>query len=134
MLVTSPYSRDIPGVPRNRNLNGVSFAVANASAYVALAPSYPALAKQPVYVRKSLSAAETSWLEAAFGKALLITGSLEQILADPATAASAARASGIDLSRIPAGTDAFALLGKLPAVQRTQITAAIDKQFAAWSP
>ena len=34
MLVTSPYSRDVPGVPRNRNLNGVGFAVANASAFV----------------------------------------------------------------------------------------------------
>ena len=30
MLSTSAYPRDIPGVPRERNLNGVSFAVANA--------------------------------------------------------------------------------------------------------
>lgn len=33
----SPYPRDIPGVPRERNLNGVSFAVANASGFVARA-------------------------------------------------------------------------------------------------
>jgi Subtilase family len=37
VLVTSPYPRDIPGVPRERNLHGVSFAVANASAFVARA-------------------------------------------------------------------------------------------------
>jgi Subtilase family len=37
VLVTSPYPRDIPGVPRERNLNGVSFAVANASGFVARA-------------------------------------------------------------------------------------------------
>jgi len=37
VLVTSPYPRDIPGVPREKNLNGVSFAVANASAFVARA-------------------------------------------------------------------------------------------------
>jgi subtilisin family serine protease len=37
MLSTSAYPRDIPGVPRERNLNGVSFAVANASGFVARA-------------------------------------------------------------------------------------------------
>jgi subtilisin family serine protease len=37
MLSTSPYPREIPGVPRERNLNGVSFAVANASGFVARA-------------------------------------------------------------------------------------------------
>ena len=37
VIVTSPYSRDIPGVPRERNVNGVSFAVANASGFVARA-------------------------------------------------------------------------------------------------
>ena len=37
VLVTSPYPREIPGVPRERNLQGVSFAVANASAFVARA-------------------------------------------------------------------------------------------------
>ena len=37
VIVTSPYPRDIPGVPRERNVNGVSFAVANASGFVARA-------------------------------------------------------------------------------------------------
>jgi subtilase family protein len=37
VLVTAPFPRDIPGVPRERNLSGVSFAVANASAFVARA-------------------------------------------------------------------------------------------------
>jgi subtilisin family serine protease len=37
MLSTSAYPRDIPNVPRERNLNGVSFAVANASGFVARA-------------------------------------------------------------------------------------------------
>lgn len=35
MLTTSPYPRDIPGVRRARNVNGVSFAVANAAGFVA---------------------------------------------------------------------------------------------------
>ena len=37
VLVAAPYPRDIPGVPRDRNVHGVSFAVANASAFVARA-------------------------------------------------------------------------------------------------
>lgn len=36
-LIASPYPRDIPGVARERNVNGVSFAVANATGFVARA-------------------------------------------------------------------------------------------------
>jgi len=34
VFIASPYPRDIPGVPRERNLNGISFAVANMSGIV----------------------------------------------------------------------------------------------------
>lgn len=34
-LVAAPYPRPIPGVPRERNLSGVSFAVANVSGFLA---------------------------------------------------------------------------------------------------
>jgi len=37
LLITSPYPRDIPGVPRDRNISGVSFAVANATGFAARA-------------------------------------------------------------------------------------------------
>jgi hypothetical protein len=37
VFVASPYPRDIPGVPRERNLNGISFAVANMAGFVARA-------------------------------------------------------------------------------------------------
>ncbi len=37
VLVAAPYPRDIPGVSRDRNVHGISFAVANASAFVARA-------------------------------------------------------------------------------------------------
>jgi subtilisin family serine protease len=37
VIMASAYPRDIPGVPRERNVSGVSFAVANASAFVARA-------------------------------------------------------------------------------------------------
>jgi subtilisin family serine protease len=35
LLLASPYPRDIPGVPREKNVHGVSFAVANATGFVA---------------------------------------------------------------------------------------------------
>jgi subtilisin family serine protease len=37
IVAASPYPRDIPGVPRERNLHGISFAVANATGFVARA-------------------------------------------------------------------------------------------------
>ena len=37
LLTTSPYPRDIPGIPRERNLSGISFAVANATGFAARA-------------------------------------------------------------------------------------------------
>lgn len=37
VFVTSPYPREIPGVPRERNLSGISFAVANMAGFVARA-------------------------------------------------------------------------------------------------
>jgi subtilisin family serine protease len=37
VLFAAPYPRDIPDVPRERNVKGVSFAVANATAFVARA-------------------------------------------------------------------------------------------------
>jgi subtilisin family serine protease len=37
VIEASAYPRDIPGVPRERNMSGVSFAVANAAAFVARA-------------------------------------------------------------------------------------------------
>lgn len=37
MIAASGYPRDIPNVPRERNLKGISFAVANASGFVARA-------------------------------------------------------------------------------------------------
>ncbi len=105
----------------------------NSSAYDALAAYYPGLASEPAYIRETLTDAEAAWLEPVLGKALLITGNLEQMLADPAKAAAAAKGSGIDLSRIPPGTDVFTVLGQLPAGQKAQILAAIEKQFGALS-
>ena len=49
------------------------------------------------------------------GKAWLVVSTLEQAMADPAKAAAMGQMLGFDLSKLPPGTDIFAMLGKLPA-------------------
>ena len=50
LILASPYPRDIPGVPREKNVHGVSFAVANASGFAARAlEAHPAARLEHVY-------------------------------------------------------------------------------------
>ena len=67
MLSTSAYPREIPGVPRERNLNGVSFAVANATGFVARAieASRDAAPAQPDALARVFAALEQAGPERA---------------------------------------------------------------------
>ncbi len=91
----------------------------------------PGAAKEPIYTLNAVGADEIAWLNPVLAKALLAVSGLEQAMADPAKAAQMGAAAGFDLSKLPAGTDLFAMLGKLPAAQRGQISAAMQVQFAA---
>ena len=64
------------------------------------------------------------------GKAFLIVSSIQQVMADPAKAAAMGQSLGLDLSKLPAGTDMFALLARLPAAQLAQVTTAINQKFS----
>lgn len=90
----------------------------------------PGAANEPVYRLNAVSADEIAWLNPVLAKALLAVSGLEQAMADPAKAAQMGKAAGFDLSKLPAGTDLFALLAKAPASQRAQISAAMQAQFA----
>ena len=90
---------------------------------------YPALGSEPVYVLKNSTKVEISKLNPVIGKALLVVSFIQQVMADPSKAAAMGGSLGFDLSKIPAGTDIFALLGRLPAAQLTQMTDAIDKRI-----
>jgi len=92
---------------------------------------YPALAKEPIYVRKDLDQATLAKLNPVMAKSILVVYTLEQAMADPAKAAAMAKGSPFDLSKLPPGTDLFALLGKLPAAQLSQMTTAINDKFAS---
>jgi ATP-binding cassette subfamily B multidrug efflux pump len=92
---------------------------------------YPALANQPVYVLNSVPQAEIDSLNPLMGKAFLAVSGVEKLAANPTQAAAAAKTFGFDLSKLPQGTDVFTLLAKIPEAQRAQMSAAMDKQFAA---
>ncbi|MCX5970874.1 MAG: ABC transporter ATP-binding protein [Coprothermobacterota bacterium] len=91
---------------------------------------YPALAKESIYVLKPISAAETEKMNPVMGKSFVAVSALEQAMADPTKAAALSQQFGFDLSKIPAGTDIFALLAKLPASQRAQIATSLDSKLA----
>ena len=92
---------------------------------------YPTLAKEPIYVLKNIDAAETDRLNPVMGRAILAVATIKQVIADPSKAATMDAGAGFDLSKLPPGTDPFAMLARLPAAQITQMTDAIDKKFGA---
>lgn len=94
---------------------------------------YPALANEAVYVLTDSDKTEIEKLNPIMGKALLTVSTIDQVIADPAKASAMPQTGGFDLSRLPAGSDIYALLSSLSHAQLTQITSAIDQQFASMS-
>jgi ATP-binding cassette subfamily B multidrug efflux pump len=91
---------------------------------------YPALANEPIYVLQKMDRAKMDQLNPILGKAWLVVSSIEQIMADPSKAAAMGQGLGFDLSKIPAGTDVFSLVAKMPAAQLAQMSSAINQRFA----
>ena len=92
---------------------------------------YPALKDNPVYILNILSQAEIDWLNPVMAKGVLVVYGIEQVMADPSKAAAMIQGGigGFDLSKLPPGTDLFALLAKLPAATIAQISSAMNKRF-----
>jgi ATP-binding cassette subfamily B multidrug efflux pump len=91
---------------------------------------YPALADGAIAVLQEVDRAKLSSLNSVMGKAWLVVSGIEQMTANPSAAAPMGQALGFDLSKIPAGTDLFALLARMPAAQLEQIRTAITERFA----
>jgi len=93
---------------------------------------YPILEKESIYVLNGIDQTELARINPILGKAILTVSGIEQVMADPAKAAQMNGAfGGMDLSKLPPGTDLFAVLGKLPASMISKITDSVDKKFAA---
>jgi ATP-binding cassette subfamily B multidrug efflux pump len=90
---------------------------------------YPTLASEPIYVRNDMTQAEIDQLNPVMAEAFLVVSTIEQAMVDPSKAAMLG--PGLDLSKLPPGTDIFTLLGQLPEAQLAQIKAIIDEKLAA---
>jgi ATP-binding cassette subfamily B multidrug efflux pump len=93
---------------------------------------YPALDREPVYVRKEIGGAEIAAINPIMGKAWLVVAAVEQARTNPGMAKLAA--PGLDLSKLPPGADPFTLLKVMPAESRSQLASAIDRKFASMGP
>jgi ATP-binding cassette subfamily B multidrug efflux pump len=103
----------------------------NSPNYAKYVQEYPALAKEPIYVLKDLNQAQIDKLDPVTAKSILVVYTLGQAMADPAKAAAMTKGTQFDLSKLPPGTDLFAVLSKLPPAQLSQMTAAISEKFAS---
>lgn len=101
--------------------------------YAKYVKQYPQLAKEPIYVLNSIDQTETDKLNPIIGKGFLAVSAINQVMADPSKLAAMGQGMGFDLSKLPAGTDLFALLQKLPAATLTQISAAMSSKIGSLS-
>ena len=104
----------------------------NSPDYDKYVTKYPILEKESIYVLNEIDQAELDRINPIIGKAFLTVSGIEQVLADPSKASQMGAAfGGMDLSKLPPGTDLFTILGQLPADKLSQITDAVNKRFEA---
>ncbi len=99
--------------------------------YEAYLNSYPALAQGPIYVLKTTDAATLERLQLAIARAIVLVQGIEQAQTHPEQARMLMPGLGLDLSKLPAGIDLFALIGRLPFEQRKRLIEAVDRRFEA---
>jgi ATP-binding cassette subfamily B multidrug efflux pump len=112
-------------------LNDYTLIDQNSPEYETYVIEYPALANEPVYVLNEVDKAEIKRLNPIMAKSLLAVSTIEQVMENPEKAAQMGDQLGFDVTKIPPGTDVFAILKQLPPAQLSQMLDAVDKQFAA---
>ncbi|MCX8066537.1 MAG: ABC transporter ATP-binding protein, partial [Anaerolineae bacterium] len=91
---------------------------------------YPALAREPIYLLQPTDPNALARLQTAVARAMVLVMGIEQVQAHPEQArALMPGIAGLDLSKLPPGTDLFALLARMPAGQRKGILGAADRRF-----
>ncbi|HMD88291.1 MAG TPA: ABC transporter ATP-binding protein [Anaerolineaceae bacterium] len=102
----------------------------NSDGYASYLKLYPDLANEPIFVLKNIDQSEINKLNPLMGKAILAVSAITQIQANPSSVPPS-QTFGFDLSKLPPGTNLFALISNMPAAQRSQMIAAIDQKFNA---
>ena len=100
-------------------------------AYDRLIRRFPAAVSGETLARADLTPEQIETLNPLSGRALLAVSMLEQAANDPAKAAALSQQSGMDLSRLPAGADVFALLHHLPPERLQQMVSIVRGRFDA---
>ena len=90
---------------------------------------YPALSQAPVYLLEPVDQAAITTLNPIMGNAILAVSTIQQALTDPAKAAAISQGLGIDLFKVPAGTDVFALIAQLPPAAAARLAGAMNQKF-----
>ena len=106
----------------------------SSSAYQKLIAKYPKADGEPLFILKKIDATTRAGIDAAMGKALTAVAFIEQAAADPTKAGPMAQSMGMDLSRLPPGTDLFSILPKMPETQRATIVDGINSKLKTIDP
>ncbi|WP_160680008.1 ABC transporter ATP-binding protein [Clostridium sp. C8-1-8] len=96
----------------------------DSSDYDKYAKDYPKLEKESIYVLKDINKSEIEDLNPILGKAFLTVSGIDKMKSE-------AKNGKVNFNgqEIPANTDLFALLGKLPEEQRTKVSEQANKKF-----
>ncbi len=93
--------------------------------YAGYLAKYPALAGDPVYVRRDLGQAGIDAINTDMAKAWLAVTGIEKVVSNPAAAAAMGGGAGFDLSKLPAGADPFAFLKLMPPIQLFKVLTSV---------
>lgn len=121
----------MPAEDYDRVLANYTLVDLNSNYFGDLLNKYPALANEPIYILNKIDGDLINSLNSVFGKSWLVVASVNQILTDPSKAAAMSQALGIDLTKIPTGSDIFTLLQNIPQAQISIITSAIQNKFTS---
>ncbi len=95
----------------------------------ALQDKYPLVKQEPIYVLKDTSPEIIDRLEPLMGQGLLMVYGIQRIEENPAEAKKLMPNAQFDLSKVPPNTDLFAMLAKMPASRRDEISRAMTERF-----
>ncbi len=93
---------------------------------------YPTLAKEPILVINSAYQLDSSQIIPIMAKAEATLTFIQQALADPQKKAMLASVLGIEISNLPADSDIFRLISKLPDTALTAMIADIQQNLWPW--
>jgi ATP-binding cassette, subfamily B, multidrug efflux pump len=114
-------------------LNDYTLIDSSSADYASNLKLYPILASEPIYVLNSIDQAEINRLNPIMGKSFLAVATIDTLMKDPSKLSAMGAGMGFDLSKLPAGTDIYSILGKLPAATLSQITSTMNQKFSSMS-